>query len=103
VEDKTLKQYIKVVQHARTIYLATPTKSGRPSKGPRAFYINRCEQEGELGISHSGKTAGERWACKTCKAFMVNEWSDGIPPDEEEARDEWAAWMAKGKYEIVTM
>lgn len=94
--------YKGVIQYTRAMWLRVATPSGRPKKGPRFYAITKCtnEEGDQLGITSSGATKGQRWACKTCRAFAEPIWADGPLPDIEDIREEWADWMAKGRREI---
>lgn len=97
-----LDQYKSSVQSIRREYLRVPTKSGRPSRGPRFIAIGRCTSErgDQYGIVASNHTKGQRWACKTCLGFMEPMWADGPLPDIEDIRDEYHTWMAKGGRDV---
>lgn len=94
-----LDQYKSSVQLIRTLYLNVPTRSGRPSRGPRYIAITRCtrERDGPLGLTTSKMTKGQRWACNTCMGLVLPVWADGPLPDEEDIKDEYHEWMAKGR------
>jgi len=95
-----LEAYKSLINFARSQYLRVPTKSGKPSKGPRWMCVMRCTNEGELGVTMSNQTKGKRWACKTCLALCEPVWSDGPLPDLEDIEQEWAEYMAKGNREV---
>ncbi len=92
-----LDAYKSVIQYTRNQYLRVPTKSGRPSKGPRYLCVTKCTEENELGITGSHITKAKRWVCKTCLGLCVPVWSDGPTPDREEMEQDYADYMANRK------
>lgn len=92
-----LDAYKSVINYTRNLYLRIPTKSGRPSKGPRFLCVTQCTYENEYGLTSSAETKGRRWACQTCFSLCVPVWSDGPIPDIEDIEQEWADWAAKQK------
>ena len=103
-DDALLSQYLEAVKLIRHLYLCVPTKSGRPSRGPRYIAVTVCtnEEGRQLGITSSKHPKGARWACSTCLGYANPIWADGPLPDEEDRREEWADWMAKGKRNVRT-
>ncbi len=96
VEKTTLLDaYKSVIEMTRNLALYVPTKSGRPSKGPRYLCVTKCTEEDELGITGSHITKAKRWVCKTCLGLCVPVWSDGPLPDMEEIETDYAEYMKK--------
>ena len=105
--DPLLDQYIAVVKAIRNEWLRCTTPSGKPMRGPGWICIGRCTEEdgnqyGLISVNNKWYGVGERWACKTCLGFMEPVWWDGLIPDIENIREEWADWMAKKGRSIRT-
>ena len=92
-----LEQFRAVVATLRHIRLGITTKSGRRSTAPKWYAISACVDPecGGAQVVQSGRAVGQRWSCVTCNGLSLCAWTDGVAPDEEAIREEFAAWQAK--------